>query len=229
MTITYRFRLDSGKEKRFAVELDPATLALLPDAKAQPPAWARLSNRQCPQCPFSEQAQPYCPVARNLARIIEEFRHDISFDEADIVVTTENREFRRRAPLQNGISGLMGLVMATSGCPVLDKLRPMAYLHMPFPSAHETMYRAISMYLTAQYFVRRRGGRPDWDLADLVKIYEAVSGVNVAFAERLRTMEVEDATLNAVVSLDCFASMTSGSISYEALDDMERVFAAYLK
>ena len=229
MNITYRFRLDSGKEKRFEVNLDPATLALIPGGQTPPPAWARLGNRQCPQCPYKEQEHPYCPVARNLAGIIEEFRKDISFDEADISVTTENREFRKRAPLQNGISGLMGLVMATSGCPVLDKLRPMAYLHMPFPGAHETMYRAISMYLTAQYFVRRRGGKPDWDLADLVKIYEAVGGVNAAFADRLRTMEVEDATLNAIVSLDCFASMTSGSISYAALDDMERVFAAYLK
>jgi len=229
MTITYQFKLNTGKEKRFEVNLDPATLALIPDAKAQPPAWAKLGNKQCPACPYKEQDQPYCPVARNLARIIDEFKHDISFDEADITVITENREFRKRAPLQNGISGLIGLVMATSGCPILDKLRPMAYVHMPFPGTHETMYRAISMYLTAQYFIRRRGGKPDWDLADLVKIYEAVSGVNVAFANRLRTMEVEDATLNAIVSLDCFASMTSGSISYEALDDMERVFAAYLK
>ena len=193
------------------------------------PAWARLGNKQCPQCPFREPQQPFCPVARNLAGIIEDFKDDISYEEADIVVTTEAREFHKRAPLQNSISGLIGLVMATSGCPVLDKLRPMAYLHLPFPSGRETMYRAISMYLTAQYFISRKGGTPDWDMAGLVKIYESISGVNVSFTDRLRTMKIADASLNAITSLDCFAAMTSGSITSQSLEDVELVFEAYLK
>ncbi|MBI5238990.1 MAG: hypothetical protein HY926_00815 [Elusimicrobia bacterium] len=227
MKIGYRFGLKDGQECRFDLSLDPRTLSLVPPA-GEPPEWARLGNKQCPNCPLSVERHPYCPVARNLGPVIAEFARRISFEEADISILTESREYRRRAPLQNGISSLIGLMMVTSGCPHLDKLRPMVYTHLPFSTTEETTYRAISMYLLAQYLRRQRGLEPDWDLSGLVRSYEAISVVNKHFVERLKTIKLEDASLNAVVKLDCFAAMTATLIAAQSLVGVESLFASYL-
>ena len=134
MKIAYRFLLKGGQERRFELNLDPQTLSFVPAAGEPPPEWTRLSNRQCPHCPLGEDRHPQCPIARNLAGVIGEFAQSISFEEAEISIATEAREYRHRAPLQSGISSLIGLVMVTSGCPHLDKLRPMVYTHLPFSS-----------------------------------------------------------------------------------------------
>lgn len=227
MKIGYRFGLKEGRECRFDLSLDPKTLGLIPSA-GDPPEWARLDNKKCPNCPLESGRHPYCPVARNLAPVIAEFVHRISFEEADISIVTESREYRRRAPLQNGISSLIGLVMVTSGCPHLDKLRPMVYTHLPFSSTEETTYRAVSMYLLAQYLRRQRGLAPDWELAGLVSLYEEVSQVNKHFVDRLKTIKLEDASLNAVVKLDCFAAMTATLVAAQSLAGVEDIFHPYL-
>jgi hypothetical protein len=229
MKITYRFKLDGAAEKRFDLDLEPSTLTLVGGASEPLPEWTRLGHMQCPNCPLAAAEHPRCPVAKNLVAIIDEFKDGISFHEADISILTESREYRRRAPLQQGISALIGLVMVTSGCPILDKLRPMAYTHTPFSSVPETLYRAVSMYLTAQYFMARKGKTPDWEMKDLVGIYKEVGAVNSAFADRLRTIQIEDASLNAVVNLDCFAFNAVFSITDRSLREMERIFDAYLK
>jgi hypothetical protein len=228
MNITYRFLLKGGEESRFELKLDPRTLGLVPAAGEPPPEWTRLNNRQCPHCPLGEDLHPHCPIAKNLAGIIRGFQQRISFEQGDIIITTDDREYRRRAPLQSGVSSLIGIVMVTSGCPVMDKLRPMVYTHLPFATTQETSYRAISMYLLAQYFRRKRGAIPDWDLAGLVDIYEGVSLVNKHFVERLKTIKMEDAALNAIVKLDCFAIMTSKMIAAQSLAGVEGIFQAYL-
>ncbi|MCX5787188.1 MAG: hypothetical protein NTX64_01575 [Elusimicrobia bacterium] len=228
MHIRYRFALTGGRVKEFDLSLDPASLALMNPAPEPLPEWTRLGNRRCSICPLNEQDHPHCPIAANLAGVIEEFKDSISFHEAEISILTEAREFRKKAALQEGISGLIGIVMVTSGCPVLDKLRPMVRIHMPFPETIETMYRAISMYLLAQFFVYKRGRQPDWDLKHLVDIYNAVSTVNRDFVKRLKTIKLQDASLNALVSLDCFAAVTVISILDDSLQEIENLFSAYL-
>ncbi len=229
MKITYRFALESGQTKEFELNLDPATLALEGPFQDPPPEWTRLDNQKCPNCPLSSAQSPHCPAARGMATVIEVFKDSVSFHEADVSVTTPGREYRKRVPLQNGISSLIGLVMVTSGCPVLEYLRPMAATHLPFSNLAETMYRAISMYLFAQYFRRKRGAPSDWDLKDLVKIYDEVSEVNRALVGRLRQIKLQDASLNALVSLDCFATVSVMSIMDDALQETEALFTAYLK
>lgn len=228
MRIRYRFVLNSGQEKLFELQLDPTTLSL-PKPSGEPPAWTELTNQQCPNCPLKAEEHKHCPVAVQMVEVINQFKDDISFHEAEITIATSGREYRKHAPLQTGISGLIGVVMCTSGCPILDKLRPMVRTHLPFASANETMYRAISTYLLAQYFVQRHGGKPDWELKDLVKIYDDVSTVNRSFAQRLKAVQIEDASLNALVSLDCFANIAVGSIVDDSLDELESLFRAYLQ
>ncbi|MBI4424712.1 MAG: hypothetical protein HY554_13345 [Elusimicrobia bacterium] len=229
MNLRYRFVLASGEEKVFELALDGETLSLAGKPGRALPEWTRLDNEQCPNCPLKAATTPRCPVAANLVDVIEGFKDGISFHEAEITITAPAREYRKRAPLQTGISSLIGVVMVTSGCPVLDRLRPMVCTHLPFAEVNETMYRAISMYLLAQYFLHKRGRAPDWELKDLVKIYDEISTVNRHFAKRLKTIQIEDATLNALVSLDCFANISVCSIMDDSLSQLENLFHAYLR
>lgn len=227
LQIRYRFAFQDGQEESFDLSLDPDTVAFLPDPAFAPPEWARLDNHKCRNCPLDSREHPYCPVARNLAPAIARFAQRISFEEVDVAVTAPAREYRKRVSLQKGVGALFGLIMATSGCPVLDKLRPMAYSHLPLAELGETRYRAISMYLLAQYFRARKGLTPEWDLAGLEKVYREIGAVNRDFIDRLRTVEMLDANFNAVVSLDCFCLSDDASLT-RSLDKLERLFAPYL-
>ena len=125
------------------------------------------------------------------------------------------------------MSSLIGIFMSTSGCPVMDKLRPMVRTHLPFATLEETVIRSLSMYLLAQYFIAKRGGKPDWDMRDLVKIYADVRIVNDHFFKRIAKIQIQDASLNAVVHLDCFANFTNSTLVEQGLDEVEKMFAAY--
>jgi hypothetical protein len=179
MQITYRFIMADGKEESFAMDFDAATMAYVPPAAAPPPPeWARLENNKCRNCPLKEADSPHCPVAVNLAPVISKFVDHISFEDVEVVVVTPAREYRKRFSLQRGIAAIFGLIMATSGCPVLDKLRPMAFSHLPMSDLGETRYRAISMYLLAQFFRKRKGLPADLELNGLEEVYAAVANLN---------------------------------------------------
>jgi uncharacterized protein DUF6901 len=227
MKIEYRFVFANGQEEHFAVRLDPETLAYLPDASAEPPAWTRLENQKCRICPLKEADSPHCPVAVNLEPVLSKFVDHLSYENVDVVVGTEAREYRKKISLQKGISAIFGLIMATSGCPVLDKLRPMVLTHLPLADIEETRYRAISMYLFAQFFRERKGLPPDWNLKGLGKIYADIGALNRDFIRRLHTIEMKDANFNALVGLDCFC-LSSEGVMTRSLDKLERLFQSYL-
>jgi hypothetical protein len=228
MQITYRFKFDDERMESFAMSFDPETMAYIPDSTAAPaPEWARLENNKCGNCPLKEADSPYCPVARNLAPVIDRFIDHISFEQAEVVVVTEAREYRKRVPLQRGVAAVFGLVMATSGCPVLDKLRPMSFTHLPLAEMTETRYRVIAMYLFAQFFRERRGLPVDKDLKGLEQIYAEIGTVNQDFIKRMRTIDMQDANFNALVNLDCFR-LGDTHIMTRALDKLEKIFSPYL-
>jgi hypothetical protein len=227
MKIVYQFIFPNAKEESFEVNLDPNTLSYRVEASAPAPEWTRLGNKKCRNCPLNEKDHPHCPVALSLAPVLLRFARHISFEEVDMVVTTDVREYRKRISLQRGISAIFGLIMATSGCPHLDKLRPMAFTHLPFSGLEETRYRAISMYLLAQYFRGRKGLAVDWELKGLESIYAEIGAVNRDFVSRLRTIDMEDANFNAIVGLDCFC-LTDSTAMTRSLDKLERLFHPYL-
>lgn len=250
MHLRYTFALADGTERRFEVTLDPRTLELraaragdeaprppetvdaareasvAPDA---PPAWAALENEQCPNCPLRREDSPQCPVALAVDPVIVAFHDSISHHQALVTIETPARTYQKQATLQAGISGVVGLLMSTAGCPILDKLRPMVRTHLPFATLPETMYRAIGMYLLAQYLIAERGGRPNWDLKGLSEVYAEVRKVNKAFLRRLRTLQIEDASLNAIVNLDVFATFTTMTLDAAKLEEVEDLFGAYLR
>jgi len=226
--LRYQFRFSNGKQQEFTVRLRHPSLDLIAEHRQELPSWARLTFHQCPNCPLDALRHSYCPIAVNLAEVIETFKDSFSIEEADVTISSEAREYHKHVPLQTGVSSLIGLYMVTSGCPIMDKLRPMASTHLPFATVEETMVRAISIYLLAQYFLQKRGKKPDWELKNLVKIYDDITRVNGAFSKRLKSISPKDASLNALFGLDCFANITAFSIQEDELNEIEALFQAYL-
>ncbi len=223
--ITYRFLLPEGVTRNFSVVLGLPSHQLIADVEAASPPWTSLGFQQCPNCPLDVLDTPQCPVARNLVPVIETFRDCASSDEVDVTVCTEARDFQKRCSLQVGLSSLVGLIMATSGCPILDRLRPMVYTHLPFSNGKETTLRAIATYLLSQCIRERQGRTTDWALDRLMQTYDEVRVVNKAFAQRVRSMCGKDANVNAVVILDTFAGLASFALAKQWWKDIEPLFA----
>lgn len=229
ITLQYRFIFSRGLEKKIDITLEKKTLNLIVTGQESYPKWTELTFFKCPNCPLDENHHVFCPIARNLVGLVDFFQDMISYREVDLLIQSEERTYLKHTTLQQGISSLVGIYMVTSGCPIMEKLKPMVHCHLPFATLRETQYRAMSMYLLAQYFLYRRGRKPDWELKNLVKIYDNIEIVNKSFFQRLAHIKIKDATLNALVKLDMFAKHISISINRDVLDEMESIFNAYLE
>jgi hypothetical protein len=225
----YRFTFPDGQRLEFDVRLGAKTLDLVAEERQEWPEWTRLGYRQCSTCPLSEAEHPRCPIAANLAGVLPSFGRLMSFEEVDVEVATATRTYSRRVSVQQALGSLVGIYMVTSGCPVMDKLRPMVATHLPFASGPETTYRVLSMYLLAQYFRAEEGKEPDWTLQGLVKIHEDVAAVNEGFHRRISGIEASDAPVNAVAVLDARAQWTQLLLTDQQLDEIKTFFSAYLR
>ncbi|MCH8853469.1 MAG: hypothetical protein IID41_12590 [Planctomycetes bacterium] len=227
MIIKYHYEFEDGHRETHEVCLDDESLELCEQTDQAPPEWARLENHQCPNCPLLSADHPHCPAAVAIANVSTSFGHRTSYTPVMVTVETPTRTISRQAPLQEALFPLLGLRMATSGCPVLSKLRPMARFHSPFADSDETAYRAISMFLVGQYLRRSRDLPASFDLQELLDIYEQIHQVNMAFAERLSEASSSDANVNSLTTLDMFAQDVPLSIE-TALPHLDRLFAPYL-
>jgi len=244
-SIRYRFSLPNGKEHVFLLELQSETCVLvssqatssasaeastrpnLPaNAPANPPEWAALKFHQCKNCPLPAEAT-HCPSALQLSGVIDGFADVISYDNLQVTVETEERAISARLSAQQGLASLIGLIMATSGCPSTAVFRPMARFHLPFSSEVETAYRSASMYLIAQQFIVGDGGAPDLHMAGLERIYRGVHEVNRGMAQRLRAASRQDAIVNAVVQLDVLTNLVPATIE-ELLQEIRPAFEPLL-
>jgi hypothetical protein len=225
-TVTYRytFTFQDGASRTFDVRLDAETLDLVQHENPSPPDWTRLEHCQCPGCPLTPDRHPRCPPAARLVDVIEFFKNLNSFDTADVRVEGPNRAYAKRAQLQHAASALIGLHMVASGCPILNKLRPMADTHLPFSTTAETTYRLLSMYLLSQHYRAQRGETPDWDLARLRILLEQLQQVDTAFCRRLQSIPMKDANLNAMVILNNFSMAAGMALDGFMMEHMERLF-----
>ncbi len=226
--IEYRFAFPDGREKRFEILLDRQSLAWSVPARGELPPWTSLGFKQCGICPLSAPASPCCPVAVNLVPIVEAFREVISHEKVWVTVVTEQRVFQKDTDIHGGLTPLVGLAMSTSGCPILEYLKPMARFHLPFASLEETLFRTASMYLVGQYLARLEGKSPQWDLSGLSDVYVKVNQVNQDFFQRLSCAAEKDANLSALSNLDVFASMAVFALE-EAVFDLRPIYGAYLR
>ncbi|MCF7792748.1 MAG: hypothetical protein K9N09_02180 [Candidatus Cloacimonetes bacterium] len=214
----------NGNQKDFKIQVDAKTLSIIPKETEDLPEWSLLEFKQCPNCSLNSEEVKYCPVAKNLFPIMEFFKDSVSFEDSVFVLETKNRNYSKHTSLQQGVSAMIGIIMATSGCPILSKLKPMVRFHLPFASPQETLYRAMSMYLVQQYFKNKKGEEPDWELEGLIKIYEKVHDVNLAFFKRLSYLKGKDANVNSLIILDNFANYVNFSIDRSKLSSIEELF-----
>ncbi len=228
LRIIYEFRLSDGNTKRFTLSLDAQTLGILTERPSTPPSWANLEHHKCSLCPLESTNHQYCPAAAHLSAILEEFRDLFAHDKTFVTVITDERTYSKDTTIQQGLSALIGIVMATSGCPVLDHLRPLVRFHLPFANLSDTVFRMASLYFLAQYFMKQAGKAVDFDLRGIQGIYEQVGQVNRDFADRIANTAKKDANLNALVNLDCFASMVPLALE-DTLEELKSSFSIYLK
>lgn len=228
LTFRYTFQFDSGAENTITVQLDRKTLQCIQSVRVSYPPWTALPYRKCSNCPLSEEQHPQCPAATGLLDVVEHFGRSMSIEQVQVTIETEARTYVKRTSLAEAVSSLMGIVMVTSGCPVMGRLRPMVRHHLPFATLDETKYRVFSMYLLAQFFAERYGRQPDWDLKGLPNLYEDIRIVNREFFKRLSEMGLEDASLNAIVRLDTFADAITYVLDQRTHEDLGELFQAYL-
>jgi hypothetical protein len=224
----YKFIFRSGEETEFNIELDRFSLNIIPTGDKFRPKWTKINCCQCPNCTLDKRQYEFCPIAVNLVDIVDFFSIFVSTEPVDVIVTTNERTYSKEVSLQSGVSSMLGIYMVTSGCPVMEKLKPMVRFHLPFATMEETMYRAISMFLVSQYFLHRHGGQPEWDLKKLTKAYDDIKVVNAYFLKRLKTIDTKDANLKAIVVLDYFAKGVNFSINSKMVDDLYYLFEGYI-
>ena len=229
LSYRYKFTFSSNEEVEFNVSLDKLSLSLIPAEAQAPPEWTLLRYSQCPNCTLKEEQHRFCPIAVNLVDVIEFFVSRISYEKVDLSVRSDDREYIKHTSLDMGLSSLIGLLMVTSGCPIMQRLKPMAFHHLPFASAEETTFRVISMYILAQYLRYKRGKKPDWELRQLTKLYDDIRIVNKHFCKRISGIGAEDASINALVHLDVFADFVTFSLDGDILNQLELMFSAYLE
>jgi len=227
IVIQYHFcRTDNCRED-FTFELSATSLELINDIPDHPPAWAELDFHQCTNCPLDNVHHPYCPLAVHLVDIVHRFEDLISFDEIRVDVITAERWISQITTAQIGLSSMLGLVIAGSGCPHAAFFRPMARFHLPLASKEETIFRATSMYLLAQYFLKKAGRVADFELEGLTGIYNNMQIINTAIVERLRAATKSDSSINAIVILDNFAKSLPYAIE-KSLEDIRYLFLPFL-
>ncbi len=227
LTIKYIFTLSDNSKQVFNLRLDSQNLYLIENTPEILPPWTKLGFHQCPNCPLTTNTHLYCPMATNLVYIVKRLECLISYDEIHVDVITEERVISQDTTAQRGICSLMGLISATCGCPHTAFFRPMARFHLPFATEEETIYRSTSMYLLAQYFLKKDDQTVDLEFKKLSKIYNNIQIVNTAIAERLRAATETDSAVNAVILLDMYAQ-TLPCVIEESLDEIRYLFSPFI-
>lgn len=226
--IKYSFKLPDETREDYLLTIDSETLELVRPDDLQPPEWARLDFCRCSNCTLTSEEHPYCPLMLNLTSIVRGFDRILSHEIVLLKVVTEERYVAQKTSAQRALSSLMGLLIASSACPHTVFFKPMARFHLPLANAEETMYRAASTYLLAEYFRQKENGNRDGiDLDGLGKIYKDMQIINAAVAERLRSATSADASVNAIVLLDMFAKSVPYFIE-ESMEEIRYLFSAYV-
>ena len=216
MAIEYRITLDDEHEFSYRIELDRQYDQ---ERAAIAPKWTRLDYQQCSNCPLKKEQFSHCPAAVDLYRVIEDFHGLPAITKAQVWVRTPEREYSKLVGLEEGLRALLGVIMATSTCPVLGRLKPMAQHHLPFASNQEFILRTVSLYLARQYFNYREGRHADWELKGLVRLFQQLQLVNQAFWQRIHDTCEGDSNLKAFLT---FFSMSS-SMTYSLETQLQKI------
>lgn len=224
--IVYDIRFSDGMSHHFEIALDPKTRCMIPTGSSRPAvAWTRLNFEQCRCCPLDPAKVKFCPVAVNIADIVEAFKNKASSESCKIRCEVEERVYLKKTSLMEGLSSIFGIIMATSCCPVMDFFKPMARFHLPFSTGDESTVRAVSMFLLRYYLRNAGAGSFRSAMKDLENQYARVRQVNEGLFARIAQVGSEDADKNAIVMLHSLSQLLSMEIE-QNLDSIAGIFAA---
>jgi hypothetical protein len=227
LRIRYRLDLPDGSQKTLDFSFDATSFTLLNPPPADPPFWTELKFNQCANCPLNEQDHPRCPAALQMASALEPLKALVSFDTVGVTVLQFERKVYAETTVQQAMSSVFGLIMATSGCPWTDRLRPMARFHVPFAGDTETLYRSVSMYLLSRELVSA-GPRADapGGFAALEDLYRNLHLVNRDMSRRLGAAASTDPARNALALLDSFTLLLPAALE-RSLDELAPLFTGW--
>ena len=223
LSIKYCIEPENGSKKEFDLRFNAENLDLIFDTPEHLPQWTELGFHQCSNCTLKNPPHERCPLAVHLSTIITYVGGITSYDSVTLTVVTQERTIFQETTAQRAISSLIGLVSAASGCPHTVYFKPMARFHLPLANEGETIYRATSMYLLAQYFLKQGGMEPDIDLIRLKEIYNNILIVNSSIAGRLRAASKTDLTVNAIIILDVYAKAIPSFVE-DLLEEIRPLF-----
>lgn len=221
----YIFKFSDGNLKDYNIQLDPESLSLIREDEDHTLAdWTRLEFEQCACCPLTPDADPHCPIALNIMELVDNFKEIFSYHDCTVMCRTDERTYSKETCVMEGLSAIFGVIMATSDCPIMEFLKPMARYHLPFSTIEETTVRTASMYLLAQYF--RYKDQPDMKInfKTLENHYARVQQVNEGLLKRIKSVSSEDADKNAIITLHSLSQFLSMEIDY-SLSGLEPIFA----
>jgi hypothetical protein len=227
LSVYYNFTFPDEIEELFHLEFNTKNFELVNNIPEHLPSWTNLTYHQCSHCPLDVKTHPYCPLAANQVDIVKRIATFLPYQEVQLDVIMGERKISQHTTLQAAVGSFMGLIMPTSGCPHTAFFRPMARFHVPLASSAETIYRSVSMYFMAQYFLHQQGQEIDFELKGLGEIYENIHLVNTSIAERFLAASKQDSSVDAVVQLDIYA-MTFLGILEEPLEEIRYLFDAFL-
>ena len=224
--ILYDFYCSDGQTRRFEILLDAKTRCIISSASSTPSrAWTHLDFEQCRCCPLDPAEVKFCPVAVNIAEIVEAFKDQVSSEPCKIRCEVAERIYLKNTSLMEGISSIFGIIMATSRCPVMDFFKPMARFHLPFSTGEETTVRAVSMFLLRYYLKNGGTGSFRNAIEELDGRYAAVRKVNEGLFARITHVTSEDADKNAIVMLHSLSLLLAMEID-QHLDSIMKFFTA---
>jgi hypothetical protein len=226
--IRYRLVLPDGSRELFDLFFDAADFQLVNPHPPQLPFWTELGHHQCENCPLRVAEQSHCPAAVQLVAVIERLGRLVSYDQVHVDVHTAERVVSQETTAQQALSSLLGLIIATSGCPKTSFLRPMARFHLPLASEAETVFRSAAAYALAQIIKAGNGGNADVAFTGLKHAYEELHKVNRGLARRIGSATANDPARNAVVLLDAYTTLLPNAID-QALGDFAPLFGTMLQ
>lgn len=223
ITYNYCFDFPDSRKKRFLIQLDPVTFEYKSSGHV-PPDWALLGVARCQCCHLDLARHDYCPIAANIAELVIAFKDIASHKSCLVSCISAARTCTKDTTVQEGLASIMGIIMATSGCPSMSILKPMACFHLPFATVEESMFRSASAYLLRQYFSHKNGENCDFFMHRIQEYYDEVQQVNEGILKRINMTSEMDADKNAIITLNSLAQILVMEVD-EDLDSLKHLFA----
>lgn len=227
--INYKFSLEDGREVKFDLQLDENWQILeWQKLKNFHEEWTDLEYFACPNCPLDKTKHKHCPLAQAILRFVKVFASNLSTESCIVFIETPTRGYYKNATLQQGASALLGVLMVSSGCPIMAKLRPLLRFHLPFATLEETQLRACGFYLLAQHIKQKMNKPYDYEMKGLFQIYEEIKTLNQNVAQKIAELVKKDASLNSLVILDTFANYITLSLEENEYDSLTEILKEFM-